>query len=94
MFNLHNLHLFIVNSCFLVIQGTVALSSRTSQKTLAFAAKPKPLLARYVLEQFRVITQTKGDKAQGRKVDIIKAMMVKGQGPEAKYVLLLELSRV
>lgn len=44
--------------------GVVALSSRASQKTLSFAAKPKPLTAAYVLEQFRTITRTKGDKAQ------------------------------
>lgn len=65
-------------------QGTVALISRANQKTLSFAAKPKPLLARYVLDQFRAITQIKGDKAQGRKVEIIKALMVKCQGSEAK----------
>ena len=62
----------------------MALISRANQKTLSFAAKPKPLQARYVLDQFRVITQTKGEKAQGRKVDIIKALMVKCQGSEAK----------
>ena len=28
--------------------------------------------------------QIKGDKAQGRKVDVIKALMVKCQGSEAK----------
>ena len=62
----------------------MALSSRANQKTLSFAAKPKPLLARFVLDQFRVIAQIKGDKAQGRKVEIIKALMVKCQGSEAK----------
>ena len=64
--------------------GTVALLSRASQKTLSFAAKPKPLLATQVLDQLRTIATTKGDKAQGRKVDIIKALMVKCQGNEAK----------
>ncbi len=67
-----------------IFQGTVALMSRANQKTLSFAAKPKPLLARYVLDQFRLITQIKGDKAQGRKVEVIKALMVKCQGSEAK----------
>jgi hypothetical protein len=69
------------------LQGTVALISRANQKTLSFAAKPKPLLARDVLAQFRVICETKGDKAQARKVDIIKALMVKCQGAEAKYIV-------
>ena len=67
-----------------MLQGTVALMSRANQKTLSFAAKPKPLLARDVLAQFRIITETKGDKAQSRKVDVIKALMVKCQGSEAK----------
>ncbi len=67
--------------------GVVAVQSRTSQKTLGFAAKPKPLMASQVLEQFRQITQIKGDKAQARKVDIIKAMMIRCQGQEAKYIV-------
>lgn len=61
--------------------------SRASQKTLSFAAKPKPLLANAVLEQFRAITQVKGEKAQGRKVEIIKSMMIKCQGSEAKFII-------
>jgi len=67
--------------------GIVALTSRASQKTLGFAAKPKPLTASHVLEQFRLITRTKGDKAQGRKIEIMKALMIKGQGAEAKYIV-------
>jgi len=67
--------------------GVVALTSRASQKTLSFAAKPKPLTASHVLEQFRLITRTKGEKAQGRKIEIIKALMIKGQGAEAKYIV-------
>lgn len=67
--------------------GTVALLSRNSQKTLSFAAKPKPLHAMHVLEMLRAITRTKGERAQGRKVDIIKGIMVKCQGSEAKYIV-------
>ena len=67
--------------------GTVALLSRNSQKTLSFAAKPKPLLAIRVLEMLRAITRTKGEKAQSRKVEIIKGIMVKCQGSEAKYIV-------
>lgn len=67
--------------------GTVALSSRASQRTISFAAKPKPMSVVYVLEQLRLITNTKGEKAQGRKVDIIKAMMTRCQGTEAKYLI-------
>jgi DNA ligase-1 len=67
--------------------GTVALTSRANQKTISFAAKPKPMTATYVLDQLRLITNTKGEKAQGRKVDIIKAMMIRCQGTEAKYLI-------
>jgi len=41
--------------------GTVALLSRASQKTLSFAAKPKPLKCIEVLEQLRNISKTKGN---------------------------------
>jgi DNA ligase-1 len=67
--------------------GIVAMNSRANQKTLSFAAKPKPMAATYVLEQLRFITSTKGEKAQGRKTDIIKAMMVRCQSVEAKYLI-------
>lgn len=67
--------------------GNVALLSRNSQKTLSFASKPKPLLAIQVLEMLRAISRTKGTKSQGRKVDIIKGVMVKCQGSEAKYIV-------
>eukprot|EP01038_Epipyxis_sp_PR26KG_P009272 gene9272-12491_t len=67
--------------------GIVALLSRASQKTLSFASKPKPLQANFVLEQFRLITQVKGSSSQSRKVDIIKSLMIKCQGPEAKYII-------
>jgi DNA ligase-1 len=67
--------------------GDVALSSRSSQKTLSFGAQPKLLDADYVLEQMRLITKTKGEQAQGRKIKIIKAIMVRCQGFEAKYLV-------
>lgn len=67
--------------------GDVALTSRSSQKTLSFGAKPKLLDAVYVLEQMRLITKTKGEQAQGRKIKIIKAIMVRCQGNEAKYLV-------
>jgi DNA ligase-1 len=63
--------------------GVVALASRSSQKTLSFAAKPKPLTAAYIRAQLREITQIKGDKAQGRKVEVIKSLLVKCQVSES-----------
>ena len=67
--------------------GSVALASRASQKTLSFAAKPKPLTATQVLDSLKTISKTKGEKAQGRKVDIIKSLMIKCQGSEAKFIV-------
>jgi DNA ligase-1 len=67
--------------------GEVAVQSRANQKTLGFAAKPKPLHAAFVLEQFRAIAQIKGEKAQARKVEVIKSLMVRCQGQEAKYLI-------
>lgn len=58
--------------------GEVAVQSRMNQKTLGFAAKPKPLHADYILEQFRAIAHIKGEKAQARKVEVIKGLMVNG----------------
>ena len=40
-----------------------------------------------VLDQLRLIARTKGEKAQGRKVEVIKALMVKCAGCEAKYIV-------
>ncbi len=67
--------------------GTVACQSRSSQSTLTFGQKPKPLTARFVLEQLRAITKISGSKSMDRKVGIIKKMMVSCQGDEAKYIV-------
>jgi DNA ligase 1 len=50
--------------------GIVALQSRQSQKTLSFAAKPKPLLATEMLENLISITQTKV------KLDMLTSFLV------------------
>lgn len=44
--------------------GNVALASRASQKTLSFAAKPKPLSAVFVLQELRAITMIKVSKLE------------------------------
>ena len=67
--------------------GKVALSSRAKQNTLNFGMKPAPLFVSDVLEKFRSITKIKGDKAQQKKVDVIKALMIKCQGNEAMYIV-------
>jgi ATP-dependent DNA ligase len=61
--------------------GSVALTSRNQQKVLSFASKPKPLLAREVLEQFRLIARTKGEKAQSRKVRSIHPRLSASSDP-------------
>ena len=67
--------------------GIVACQSRQNQSMLSFGAKPKPLTARFVLEQLRLITNTTGGKSMDRKVGIIKKMMIACQGDEAKYIV-------
>lgn len=68
--------------------GTVAKTSKGKQKTLVgFGAKPKPLLAKEVLEVFRTIANTSGSKSQTLKVDLIKKLLVRAQGSEAKYII-------
>ena len=63
----------------------VALSNRET-KHVKFCYEAKSLTAKDVLEKFRLITRTKGDKAQQRKTDIIKAL-IKCQGNEAMYIV-------
>ena len=67
--------------------GSVAKSSKGKQRTLGFGAKPKPLLAKEVLAVFREIASTTGSQSQKQKVDKIKKLLVRAQGPEAKYII-------
>lgn len=70
--------------------GIVALSSRSAQKTISFGAPTKPkasLSSVHVWDQLKKIANIKGDKAQSRKTDLIKGMMVKCVGQEAKYII-------
>lgn len=67
--------------------GTVAKTSKGKQRTLGFGAKPKPLLAKEVLQVLREIAQTAGSKSQQHKVNLIKKLLVRAQGPEAKYII-------
>lgn len=67
--------------------GTVAKASKGKQRTLGFGVKPKPLLAKDVLTLFREIAKTSGANSQKWKVDKIKKLLVRAQGPEAKYIV-------
>lgn len=67
--------------------GTVAKTSKGKQRTLSFGAKPKPLLAKEVLGVFLEIAKTTGSKSQQSKVNNIKKLLVRAQGPEAKYII-------
>lgn len=67
--------------------GSVAKSSKGKQRMLGFGAEPKPLLAKEVLVLFREIASTTGAQSQKWKVDKIKKLLVRAQGPEAKYII-------
>ena len=67
--------------------GQVAVEAKAQQKTLAFAVKPTPLSVSFVFEQFKALTQTSGHKSQDAKINIIKKLLTKCQGVEAKYIV-------
>lgn len=67
--------------------GTVAKVSKGKQRTLGFGATPKSLLAKEVLAVLREIANTTGTNSQKYKVDKIKKLLVRAQGPEAKYII-------
>jgi len=67
--------------------GSVAKLVKGKQRTLCFGAKPKALLAKEILSVFRQIATTTGSQSQKWKVDKIKGLLVRAQGPEAKYVI-------
>ncbi|KAG5191094.1 ATP-dependent DNA ligase [Tribonema minus] len=67
--------------------GRVAQRSRGKQSTLSFAARPKPLTVKRVLEVYRSLATTTGTKSQDKKVGSIKGLLVAAAGPEAKYLV-------
>ena len=67
--------------------GTVAKFVKGRQRTLGFGVKPKPLLAKEVLEMLRQIAKTSGAQSQKWKVDKIKGLLVRAQSEEAKYII-------
>jgi len=69
--------------------GTVAMTAKGKQRTLVgFGIKPKPLVAKEVLEVFRQIAMTTGSQSQKWKVDKIKGLLVRVQDPsESKYII-------
>jgi DNA ligase-1 len=68
--------------------GSVAMSSKGKQRTLGFGIKPKPLMAKEVLEVFRQIATTTGSQSQKWKISKIKGLLVRVQDPiESKYII-------
>ena len=67
--------------------GNVAKVSKGKQRTLGFGVTPKPLLAKEVIAVLREIANTSGTNSQKNKVDKIKKLLVRAQGPEAKYII-------
>merc|ERR1719197_914711 len=56
--------------------GLIAQSSASRQRTLGFAAKPKPLTSSAVLTTLRDIANMSGNRSQDRKIGIIKKLLV------------------
>jgi len=67
--------------------GTVARSSKSAQRTLAFAAKPKPLHVAQVLDTLRKIAAIQGGKSGDKKVGLIQKLLLACQGAEPKYLM-------
>ena len=67
--------------------GEIAKASKGKQRTLGFGIKPKPLLAKEVLEIFREIAKTTGSQSQKWKVDKIKKLLVRAKPVEAKFII-------
>jgi len=67
--------------------GTVAQMAKGKQKTLSFGFKPKPLLAKEVLQMYRLIANTSGHHSQKLKIDKIKALLVRATNLEPKFLI-------
>jgi DNA ligase 1 len=67
--------------------GIVAEMSRSSQRQLAFAAKPKPLTITQVLSTLREIATVEGNKSQDRKISTIQKMLRDCKGAEARFLV-------
>ncbi|KAI7869485.1 ATP-dependent DNA ligase [Spinellus fusiger] len=64
--------------------GTVALTSKSSQKTLA---PIKPLMVRHVFEVLKEIASISGTQSQSKKSNKMTALFVQCKGTEAKYLI-------
>ena len=69
--------------------GTVAMNAKGKQRTLGFGKKPKPLMAKEVLDVYRKIASITGSQSQKTKVDMIKGLLVRAtqKGNESKYII-------
>jgi DNA ligase-1 len=67
--------------------GIVAEASRSSQKQLSFAAKPKPLLLAHIWHALRTIAETEGEKSGDRKIAVIQKLLRDCKGSEARYIV-------
>ena len=67
--------------------GEVAEAARKKQRTISFAKKPPRLTAQKVLDEFRAIAKTSGNKSQDVKVGKISKLLTAATPPEAKYIV-------
>lgn len=67
--------------------GAAAEAARATQKTLTFGAKPPPLTAQKVLDEFRNIAKVSGSKSQDQKIGRIAKLLAAATPVEAKYLI-------
>jgi DNA ligase-1 len=67
--------------------GTVAKASKAKQRTLSFGVKPQTTLGQGRLGRLSGYFENDGAQSQKLKVDQIKKLLVRAQGPEAKYII-------
>jgi len=67
--------------------GLVAEQSKGKQRTLSFAAKPKPVSALEVLTMFRKVASISGSGTQSIKIGEIKKLLVRSSSLESKFII-------
>ena len=67
--------------------GDLAMAAKGAQKTLGFGAKPKPLSVPDIFETLRKIADCKGNGSQQERVNLIKGLLIRAVGSEAKFII-------
>lgn len=67
--------------------GDVTQAAKGKQRTLGFGKKPTPLLVDNVFDKFTEIAKISGGSSQQKKVAVIKGLLIRCKGGEAKYII-------